>query len=291
MMLKQSIIGDIMYFYTIYGLNICSNSIIDIAQQTSPQQKVDVYIDVKYTSELSTKEYISIEEVDNESYIISMPNIARYIITENKISCCSNSYESFISTLFNMPFSILLLLRNEVLLHVSSLASKQGLILISGCKGKGKSTLTAMLSNTNSFEFFADDTIRVNKDSNGYGAHSYIKLYPSMVEKLNLKNSGRYNLAGKLYTTLDNNISNRKIRSLILLNRGNNLNMLKCKESLKIKYLTCIVGIEYMNQSLLKRIIPKTSIFEKMYNLTIPNSIEELLCAIPSIEELIEENI
>ena len=94
-------------------------------------------------------------------YNISSP-YAEYKIDAEKciIHGYSENINQIVSTLFNIPFSILSLTKGDVLLHGSSIEYKGAVYCFVGDKGAGKSTLTAHLMKR--FNFYSDDTILIS---------------------------------------------------------------------------------------------------------------------------------
>lgn len=292
MMLKLNTTDKFSYYYSIYGLNIKSNTMISMAEVTTFNEDIDIFIELSYSETLCLGSHDKAELVHdgNDTYSFFIPDVAVYFIKSNSIVCIAKDYKSFISTLFNIPFSVLLLLRGEILVHACALLSEKGLILLSGDKGVGKSTISAILSKSNEFDFYADDTVRIDKNHIGYNAHYYQKLSLLTMSKLGIQEHNDRDLSGKFYIKhIPQRIVGRfsKVHTLISISRGKELRISKREIGNYIK--RSIVGIEFMPIQLLHRLVKMKIDFEEVYQLILPNSIDILISKKDEIKNIIRE--
>lgn len=263
-----------IFYYKIYGMAFETNVEINLLQKLN-DKPIGTNPRIILKNQINfLDDGIKINKL-NDKYILSISNTLSYTIDENEICCYTKDYQSFISTLFNIPFSIFFLLRGEFLLHASSIVYNKKLILFCAKKGVGKSTLVNMLNNKE-LMLFGDDTIRVTNSNVGYRAFNYSKLYYETSLDLGCITSSQTNLAGKHYIYFDCNLEQASIGKLCLLTRDEKT-YIEPLNNHKDFFKKNIVGIEYMPVELLQKILTIENDSCKAYLLHINNDYRKYL--------------
>lgn len=260
-----------MYYYKIYGLIVKSNIEIDLAENINKKDYSDLEIFLSYDT-VDDGNKIKLSK-NQDKYTLYIPHVAKYLIEKDYIYCSASSYNSFISTLFNIPFSILCILRGELLLHACSLISEKGLILLCGKKGVGKSTLSVLLDSRN-LHLFSDDTIRLDKNLQGYSAHNYLKLDIKTINQLRLTHSNKTNIVNKYYVKFDHQNSSAPLYKIFLLNRSNRTYIQKLEPYINVLKKN-IVGIEFFDSTLLAKTLGLKDKTDSAYMLYINSNFDD----------------
>lgn len=234
---------------------------------------------------------ITVERLEGY-YRIDLGKYAQYIVytSRNRIECFAEDFESFFSTIFNLPFSIFFMTRDEVLLHACSMYYNGGLICFAGNKGVGKSTLSHLLDGDD-FRLYSDDTLRISNNV-GYRAHNLMKLTQETVDKLSVKDIlGVRNVAGKAYRRLISDHFQVPLKAIILLKRnshGISMNIVEDELSVKKIYCSNIVGVSMFDSYLLKRLLLLSrNICCPVFELNTPESLRQLISCRDSIIRLL----
>lgn len=278
-----------MFYYYIYGLHVVFNVPIEMVMRDCSSSAIDVTVEVSYI-DVCDIENVDMICVNNDFYRLYIPSIGLYDIQSDKIVCHVLNYNCLISTLFNLPFSVLLLLRGEMLIHACALSFALGVILICGQKGVGKSTLSSALMQSGKFHFFADDTVRIDREDNCFNAHYHMKLYHDVVAALNLNTNGFKNIVGKDYINCIQYADSEKkcnLHSVYILIRGDRLGVKRISSN---KHFTQrnIVGIEFMHSCLIKKVLGLNYQFKNLYQLTVPTGIANIMSEQKNIINIIE---
>jgi hypothetical protein len=272
-----------MFYYKIFGLTISSNINILFASSCIRTDEVDVYVDVSIHEDNYFFDKVEMVQESTDEYTLYIPQIGVYAVQVDRIKCKVRDYRSFISTFFNLPCSVLLLLRSEFLFHACALKGPKGVYLISGEKGAGKSTLSSILMNDDMFSFYADDTIRIDHAGNCFGPHKYIKLNVDILNLLNLNSNGYENIAGKKFIYAGNCKKNENqlyenshIYCVLHISRGNTFSI-KNIDKTTIYTKRNIVGVEFMHASLIQRILSLNYVFANVFQLTVPDNLDKMI--------------
>lgn len=270
------------YFYKIYGINIKINQKI-IGLEPCNDFYEDYTIKVVYKN--IDNEKTSIKFIDNVYTIYLYKYSIVQIHSDTKfIEWDAQDYCSFMSTFFNIPFSIISLLNDRCLLHVSTLNHNDNLYAFCAKQGIGKSTLCFLL-NDEEYKFFSDDTLSVNKDYYGTRGNSIIKLTEETIELTNKVNVILYENINKKKCILlnEHQKSEYPIKYLFFLERTrSNIDVMMIENPVQKKMLLYdhIVGINYFNYDLFKLAdtFIESSIIEKimMFKLFIPDDLDNL---------------
>lgn len=270
-----------MFLYYIYGKRVAINIELPLLQKIVDCDNFDLKVKVDY--ENIAGETIIIKETD-EGFSVLLGSLAHYFIDSSKyeIHCLAPNFESFFSTFFNIPFSVYSLSKGDVVYHACSLLNKGEVFCLTGNKGVGKSTLTAILNSSEEFSVFSDDTIHIGYDLSVNSAHNLIKQTTETVNALGLSTLNVQNVAGKHYLSFDSVTDAVKIGKIFHLIRSN-------EPEFKIRPITSeikkdsifrahIVGIAHMPYSLISKTMKiKPSAKIQFYELLIPNDLNFVL--------------
>lgn len=121
------------FVYYGYGLKINSNvQLIGLSKVNLSFgiDMIEVFLDVTINSNYSSaKSNYALYNDDNGTYILDFNEIT-YRIQKNKLCVITKYKELFISTFFNIPLSIILLLNRRILLHASAFIKNERLFSI-----------------------------------------------------------------------------------------------------------------------------------------------------------------
>ncbi len=238
---------------------------------------------------------ISVEELDNNTFIIKLGDYAIYYVDgkDNRIRCLATSFESFFSTLFNIPFSLFFASKGWCLFHACSLLREKTVICISGDKGVGKTTLSYLLAG-DQLKLYSDDTLLIRSKTRPFRAHNLMKLTDQSVSELNIFDVNKErNIIGKRYYSIDDTkIKPSRIESIIFLRRTSDnkpwVEPIKLPAIKKGMLYHNIVGIGVLPYSIIKR-IDMESLFSDIpvSFLHIPSNFETLKKVKNDIESLV----
>ena len=283
------------YFYTVYGLTAQSNIPIWLLPEHKPAAtncKIDLSIHFQHhfqqrnIEQWSSSESITIRPACNDCYEIQIPGIATYQVSLSEISCIAPDENAFLSTLWNLPFSVWFLLHGELLIHACAVVANNSLILLMGSKGAGKSTLSYLLDHQASLPFFADDTVRLDCASSGYRAHGYAKLFPSILTKIGGDSTGSVNLAGKHYSPCSfSDATVLPVRAAVFLKRGAAFSFEASKFNQATMWRQNIVGLTYLPPTLLRQVMTLPMPPHSIYRMTLPNDFQQTISLLPEIKK------
>lgn len=284
------------YQYYVYGELLICNIKLPILETVSQRQYC------KKTIELN----VNIGHVGNDTgikknhnnYTVFFPQTAIYTIYEHidRIDCIATSVEGCFSTLFNIPFSIYFLIRNEMLIHGCSMVKHDKCLCFTGHKGVGKTTLVSLLDGEDLI-LWGDDTLRVKNDLTAYRAHNLIKITDETSHSIMLRyNVTQYkNLVGKSYGILPPYELQCTIGAIIELSRSHTTAIIRPINEKLIRNIILkrnIVGINCFDKHLLDKInYIKLDSTIKCFSLVVPDSIAELNKKEKNIKEILQENI
>lgn len=280
-----------MYYYNIYGQPISINIQLPLLNDIEPTDDCGIQIFVKY-ADIDGDGYIHIEESGNH-YTVKLVDLAVYQIdTEDKrIVCQAKDFESFFSTLFNIPFSVYFLSKKEVLFHACSLVYDHQAFCLTGEKGVGKSTLTGILNQYEEFQIFGDDTIHIDGQLMCSPAHNLMKQTPETVQSLNTKTLNYRNVAGKFYVSFESETSLGEIRKIFHISRSDELAFTVRKITNRLKqnsiYKSNVVGIRHMPYGLLTNLFKINQENLEFYELFVPNDLTYLVAHSEELKRII----
>lgn len=282
------------FFYNVYGYTIGIN--VDMPLLTPIRSsEYDYLFNVEYVNSVEN-ESIALK---NDRGIVSI-SLGMYadIVIDNitkTVTYHAVDYESFFSTVFNIPFSVIHLLNNEFLIHSSSILYEEGVICFLGDKGTGKSTLVSIMSEKcESVDFFSDDTIRIDKDLRGYWAHNLLKLDNDILGDISQDRlTEHYNVSGKRYILYDSPREGKKVKALVFCERNSSIREHRIDEIngevLRNAYLIKnIIGVRFLDSVFLGKALRETKNYFKrlrLFRLRLPNSMDYLLQNISVIKE------
>lgn len=270
-----------MFLYNIYGKRVAINIELPLLHKIVDSNNSELKVHVVF--ERINGETIIIKEIDRH-FSVLLGSLAHYNIDpiNDEIHCKAPNFESFFSTFFNIPFSVYSLCKDEVLYHACSLLYKDEVFCLTGDKGVGKSTLTAILNSNKGFSIFSDDTIHICNCLNVNSAHNLIKQTTETVNALGISTLNVQNVAGKLYSSFDEVIGTAKIGKIFHLIRSNELKFRIRPITSQLKrdsiFKTNIVGISNMPHSLVSKAMKiKPDISIRFYELSLPNDLNYLV--------------
>ncbi|GAB4303355.1 MAG: hypothetical protein Kow0068_25700 [Marinilabiliales bacterium] len=154
-----------MYFYRAFGLGISSE--IELPELISSDSGNDVIIVTGKTPdklESPIKTGIRYEAAENQ-FLLTVDNVARYYVTNGKQIIVepynNNDMASIRLFLLGSAFGALIIQRNLIPMHASSVKIKNFAVLFSGISGVGKSTIAAGFYKRN-YTVLDDDVSVVN---------------------------------------------------------------------------------------------------------------------------------
>lgn len=231
-------------------------------------------------------ESIAIRSTDSRRYEIRIPGIAVYQVGLSEISCTAPDENAFLSTLWNLPFSVWFLLRGELLIHACAVNAGSGIILLMGHKGAGKSTLSFLLDRQASLPFFADDTIRLDRSSLGYRAHGYAKLFPSVLAEAGMESTNTVNLAGKHYIPCGAvDASAQPVKAAVFLKRGSVFSFEASKVNPATMWKQNLVGLSFLPPELLRQVMGQPMPPQCIYRMTLPHDFQQTVSLLPEIQK------
>lgn len=196
-------------------------------------------------------------------------------------------------TIINLPAAVLSYLKNQLLLHCSSVLVNETVYAFAGSKGIGKTTLSMLLSDC--YSLYGDDTLLLsNNDGAPHAVPSRtdFKLGSEtirMFERHILSVSDFHlNSQKKLCTVLgsfhDNSTHFYPLKKIFFLERSKNkqtgFNVIETSSVKKVLLLKNLVGIQYFPIDMRRRVMG-LPLFElmsdvEMYSLVIPNGVDNL---------------
>lgn len=215
---------------------------------------------------------------NSKNFIIESP-FASYCIDRDTIDVRYNTEENIISTIYNLPASIVSIYHSDLLLHASGLSVDNNVIAFCAPKGGGKTTLISYISKI--FNFFSDDTIYLENNTKNIRCYTGSNKLKLTEETLKHHNNGY-----KIYVNSSKNIQNKayiktedidllpstnlefyKLQKIFFIKRTMN-NELKVKDIHNINekkslLLANIVGSKYLPSDWVIKII-KSDIFNNI---------------------------
>lgn len=180
-----------MNYYSLYGLTIESDlDFFQLIKLKNKPKKIDVHIcrsilQHRLERELAGKSYT----IGKSSTLFSNKTV--YLVIEDGRTISyqpkdSANWQLLKTYILGFGFAFLLLQKNQMALHCSSVACDKGALLLAGESGSGKSTLTRALIETG-FRLLADDMDLVcikGNDLLAYPAFPYQKICRNELHKL-----------------------------------------------------------------------------------------------------------
>ena len=284
---------DKWHNYTLYGINVKINQKIPgIISYIG--NSIHYTITVNFSS--INNDNISIK-MDKDIYTIQLYKYAIIKINNSNktIEWNSPDYIHFISTFFNIPFSVLSLLNNQCLLHTSVLINNNELYAFCAKQGVGKSTLCYLL-NDNEYKYFSDDTLNIDTTYNGIKGSEIIKLTNDSIKLRNKSNSILYeNINNKKCVLLNEKFDGiYPIKYLFIMERINSnlkINEVSNSNEKRLLLYDHIVGVNYFNSELFRlamRFIETSRVGNiKMYKLFVPDNYLDLSANIQKLRKII----
>lgn len=304
------------YTYSIYGYIVKCNVKISCLDQITINNEClhDLTISITTVDQNYFRNYDTYntyyKKYNNYIYLSISDFIEYHIYPENNfIKIYSISENHFISTIFNLPFTLFLSAKGHLLLHTSCLVNNNEILAFSGRKGAGKSTLTSLLSNK--LKFFTDDTlsckyidnniildsglqqIKVNRDTLKllYGNDSIFEKLPQ-------------NIQGKAYINIENTYklienNNLKLTKIFIINRGNykDFSLYKINNKLQKQILlhSTVVGVEVLGYEFQNEIFTNQCFkyllnHISLYKLNVPNNLDYVKKNISTLINIINED-
>ena len=269
-----------MFYYRIYGLIVRCNVDMSLLMPVEETEYYDMEISVLYNVLPSSSRIKISEHID--FYRVELCSFAEYKIFKEKalIECNASCETDFFSTLFNIPFSVYFMMKDEVLFHTNTVLRNGSLFMFCGEKGVGKSTLTGIINNEKDFELYSDDTIRIDGSGSCFRASDLIKLTVETLNSLIIgKRTGVKNSVGKEFCFIEAGEQECNFRFVFRLHRGADFKIKKINNAAIKKSILIgnIVGVEYFCRSLLEKAI---SVSDKLspeyYEMRVPNGLEKL---------------
>jgi hypothetical protein len=192
---------------------------------------------------LDESKYISM--VTPQGYFLNIPDVAKYFTSKGKKVIIDpyrgydlNSIRLF---LLSNAMAAILVQRNKILLHASSILHKEQLILFLGTSGSGKSTTVAELSKRG-YKIFSDDICVLSESESdnfriiAYSAYPMMKLWDDTIHSLNdIKFETSYKLRPELnkfgyFFHDDFDTGAYPIKEILILDADNSENSISSKD-------------------------------------------------------------
>lgn len=286
-----------MPVYCIYGLSVESN--LDLSDVDAGHPGIcDMRLHVSF-AEMPPVQPIRILESEQwltiELFPFAVYRLSRH---SNDVFCQAADYESFYSTFFNLPFSVFLVQRGDLLLHASSLVHSQTgeLLAFAGQKGVGKSTLVQLLCGE-TYQIYADDTLRIPMDTSmGFRGNSLLKITPetSALIQGRLRLTGHQNAVGKNYAAIPTDSRQRQIRAIVQLARtpDASFSIRPVNAPLQRTQIICrhLTGIPFWTASMIQKVMQLVKSVEiPVYSMRLPDSLHRLEQQTPDIRSALEQ--
>lgn len=286
-----------MPVYCIYGLSVESN--LDLSDVDAGHPGIcDMRLHVSF-AEMPPVQPIRILESEQwltiELFPFAVYRLSRH---SNDVFCQAADYESFYSTFFNLPFSVFLVQRGDLLLHASSLVHSQTgeLLAFAGQKGVGKSTLVQLLCGE-TYQIYADDTLRIPMDTSmGFRGNSLLKITPetSALIQGRLQLTGHQNAVGKNYAAIPTDSRQRQIRAIVQLAQTSDasFSIRPVNTPLQRTQIICrhLTGIPFWTASMIQKVMQLVKSVEiPVYSMRIPDSLHWLEQQTPDIRSALEQ--
>lgn len=286
-----------MPVYCIYGLSVESNLDLSYVDAGHPGG-CDMRLHVSF-AEMPPVQPIRILESEQwltiELFPFAVYRLSRH---SNDVFCHAADYESFYSTFFNLPFSVFLVQRGDLLLHASSLVRSQTgeLLAFAGQKGVGKSTLVHLLCGE-TYQIYADDTLRIPMDTAmGFRGNSLLKMTSetSALIQGRLRLTGHQNAVGKDYAAIPTDSRQRPIRAIVQLARtpDASFSIRPVNTPLQRAQIICrhLTGIPFWTASMIQKVMQLVKSVEiPVYSMRIPDSLHRLAQQKPDILSALEQ--
>lgn len=269
------------YTYEVYGFVLKSNIFMPLLPEIGADCAFDVELKVTYDL-VEDDSPIKITE-NSEYFVVDLCPFAVYKVYKKEclIECSARNFTDFFSTFFNIPFSVFLMMREEILFHTNSMICDNCLLCFSGKKGVGKSTLTYLLSTEKRFCLYSDDTLRIDKNYLCYKGNNLIKLTDESIDKYGAeKRTGIKNSVGKEFCIIDAQEKMFNFKYVFQISRHReNFNLCEVNKTALKRTTICsnIVGIDYFCSSLLEKALDKSKKIDvNIFNLYVPDTLEAL---------------
>ncbi|MBM3915972.1 MAG: hypothetical protein FJ348_08075 [Sphingomonadales bacterium] len=186
-----------MFYYWAYGLNIASE--MEFPEMLS-HQGASIDLQIRLGKAPDTIPDVPLKEIGSmqmsaSHYRLELPICTYYvrqgeeIIIELKPNADDKSVRLF---LLSNAMAAVLHQRQQVAMHAGAIVTKDGLVLVSGHSGAGKSTTISALRQIG-FSAFADDVVIVSQQNGkmmGIASYPIVKLWQDSIEKLQLEALG-----------------------------------------------------------------------------------------------------
>ncbi len=290
------------YCYSLYGYQLFSD--ISLPLRTTQGQEYTGDAEDSFSLQHRGVDQMPLDEdvfvdLDKGFSQIRSPIASYTIDVKNRyLEVSSKSQEEIISTLFNIPFSIISSLRGEVLLHASSIMSAHNsVVAFCGKKAAGKSTLVAHLAKMK--PFFGDDTLNIklmDRRLSCYSAGDFIKMSQETFKSVGLKETlfscYKKNIQGKAYVDCSSAgllVSDRStdlcLSRIYFVSRHNEnriaIQRIECDLQKRAFLVSNIVGVGYLPAKVVEY-IANSSVFKsilktvELYSLKIPHDIANI---------------
>nr|MDD6336599.1 hypothetical protein [bacterium] len=288
--------GDKRFVYNVYGKGLISNVRMPLLEGASapPEGGVELFVTIDKTYNRNAHDIRIYPQ--GQSYMALLGRLAQYTIypDQNKVLCTAISHEAMFSTLFNIPYSVYLAAKGELLLHACTMLYKERAICFVGDKGTGKSTLTGLL-NSDELILIADDTVRIDKQNMVYRAHNLVKFTPESMEIIHNRHVLQHkNIAGKSYVKIDTPFISAQIGMVVQLARSNDGIRLTDIHDMMAKrriYIGNVVGLQYFPAELICKAMRFgwSNIF--FCKLHIPGTLLRLVAGTAQIRDTIKQSL
>ena len=302
------------FYYKIYGLSVQSDISLPGAYTCEPFSDPDVTAELGEIPDFlkGSREagYGTWTNGFTNAWFFT-PNAAEFYIEKGKriiIAPIEDPNWDLISSLFlSAGMCLILLQRNEPVLHGSALTYRDQAFIVSGCSGAGKSTISFELMK-HPYGFLADDTVRIHRSEGVFLAEpSYPqqKVCRDMANRLGLRlEKLRYidedrDKFAKL--CLDRYITEAKpLKLMVILSKDPQPSCVTCRELTGQEYLTAITHAFYLFETyqnivglpveMMAQIVALSSQI-RLFSVCRPETGDTIEEVTALIEKLVQENL
>ncbi len=279
-----------MYEYEIYGYALRSEIELPLASRSTSRLADAITLTASPGNRF--KQTVSCFWGNNYAELRT-PSVQYYIYpAENRICAeWKNGPEDVICTLLNVPFSLLLFGKGELLVHCGCLEYNGALTAVAAAKGTGKTTLVTNAAKR--INLFSDDTLRVTEELCGYGTAGLVKMTPETFDTLYSKQMKPYfrREDGKIYVFAKEGglrVSDKRsgeLKKILFLERNGTdsveIRLIESKQVKEFRLLSSIVGVSLFDPASV-RFITTMKVFRHVlenalfYKMRIPNDLRRL---------------
>ncbi|CAA0123034.1 Uncharacterised protein [BD1-7 clade bacterium] len=187
-----------MYFYSVFGLSICSDIALPLQECSDKNENTDIHINQANVPDKLERvtEKATLFSVNEDEFLFCIPDIGKYLVTSGQritYQMADNGDEKAFKThLLGSVMGALLHQRGFIVLHASAIAFGHEALLFGGASGVGKSTIVGAL-HKKGYPFISDDiSVLIERDGQLYIVPGYphSRLWDDSMLSLSINSKG-----------------------------------------------------------------------------------------------------